>query len=150
MGGVGRHGSREPGGGHLRLLRHLGVDHGDDLVVELRERPVERDLVLAPGQGTREQRIGVGGDAQAVRGQEERPRPQQQAGKDDDGGTADRMVDDGGKEILDGHSRLHPLAHRPAGGQGVVNSRRGIVCPRARVQVRAGRSGRLAQQDTPR
>ena len=66
------------GGGGIRLLGFLGVDHGDQEVVELREVLVQLVGLLPPRQPVGEHLVRVGGDAEVVHREECREHREQQ------------------------------------------------------------------------
>ena len=94
----------ERGGRFVGRLRRRRIDHADQQVLELRERPLPRDLPLPPGQGGGEHRIGVGRDGE-MRGAEPRgPHGEQKSGEQHQRRVPPAVPDQGGKQMSQEHA----------------------------------------------
>ena len=115
VGGVCAEGGFEAGGGGFGFFGGLGVDDGDDEVVELGEELPHFGLLPLPGQGGGEQLVDIGGDAEVVGGEVEAERGEEQ-GDEEDGDRAPGREADGGGDAGRGGARHGGWLKRMPGG----------------------------------
>ncbi len=104
MGVVLRQRGGERAGRLVRRLRRRCIDHADQQVPELWERPLPGDLPLPPGQGGGEHRVGVGRNRE-MRGAEPRgARGEQKPDEQHQRRAPPAVPDQGGKQMSQEHA----------------------------------------------
>jgi hypothetical protein len=105
-------------------------DHRDQLVLELGEGALERDLPLPPGQGDAEQLVGIGADAQPGPGGPAAQRGDHERHDEYKDGTPPAGVDQPDEE-----QAIHARGVSRAGGKGKARPGRPSSCATRRATM---------------